>query len=105
MIEKTIEQIANMIPVLNDISSISSRKIKGVSMNTKTIETGNLFIPLKGERRDGHEFVEQAIEQGASASLWQKDVPNPPTHLPIIIVEDTLLALQELARSYRNELI
>lgn len=104
MIEKTIEQIANMIPVLNDISSISSRKIKGVSMNTKTIETGNLFIPLKGERRDGHEFVEQAIEQGASASLWQKDVPNPPTHLPIIIVEDTLLALQELARSYRNEL-
>src|SRR5690606_21685092 len=35
---------------------------------------------------------------------WQKDVPNPPLHLPIIVVEDTLTALQELARSYRNEL-
>ena len=51
---------------------------------------GNLFIPFKGEKVDGHQFVEQAIEQGAHASLWQKDVPNPPLHLPILVVKDVL---------------
>lgn len=93
-----------MIPILNDCSHIYDRTIQGVSINTSTLENGNLFIPLKGEKRDGHEFVELAFEQGASVSLWQKDRPNPPTHLPILIVEDTLQALHQLARQYRNEL-
>ena len=40
--------------------------------------------------------------QGAAATLWQQDVPNPPTNIPIIIVENTEVALQELARAYRT---
>ena len=58
---------------------------------------------LKGTIRTDHRFVEDAIKNGAAAALWQKSVPNPPVDLPIIVVEDTLFALQELARSYRNE--
>lgn len=93
-----------MMAVLNDYQPFENNTIQGVCIDTRKLEKGNLFVPFIGERMDGHQFVEEAIEQGAAAALWQKNVPNPPTHLPILIVEDTLVALQQLAKSYRNQL-
>jgi UDP-N-acetylmuramoyl-tripeptide--D-alanyl-D-alanine ligase len=104
MMERTIKEIAAMIKVENEISSFENIKIKGVSIDTRTIEKGNLFIPFKGDNVDGHRYVEQALEKGASAALWEKGVPNPPENAPIIIVEDGLLALQSLANEYRHQL-
>ncbi|MDQ0273225.1 UDP-N-acetylmuramoyl-tripeptide--D-alanyl-D-alanine ligase [Cytobacillus purgationiresistens] len=104
MIRKTLKEIAEMIKVENDISSFADLQIAGASIDTRKIEKGQLFIPFKGQNSDGHRFVEDAIKKGAGAALWQKDVPNPPLHLPILVVEDTLIGLQELSRSYRNEL-
>lgn len=104
MIHKTIRQIQAMIKIENDLSQIEDIEIKGVAIDSRKIEKGNLFIPFKGENADGHGFVEDAIGKGAAAAFWQKDVPNPPLHLPILIVEDTLAALQELARAYLSEL-
>lgn len=104
MIRRTVKQLRDMITVENDLSPFEQVEINGVSIDSRTVKKGNLFVPLKGERVDGHRFVEDAVKNGATASLWQKDVPNPPLHLPIIIVEDTLSALQELARSYRKQL-
>lgn len=104
MIKKTLQEIAQMIKVENDLSSFHDTAIQGVSIDSRKIEPGNLFVPFKGEKSDGHRFVKDALGQGAAAALWQKDVPNPPLHLPILLVEDTLKALQELARSYRDEL-
>jgi UDP-N-acetylmuramoyl-tripeptide--D-alanyl-D-alanine ligase len=104
MIQRTIKQVAEMINVLNDYQPFENELIQGVCTDSREIQKGNLFIPFIGENIDRHTFVEEVIERGASASLWQKDVPNPPTHLPILIVEDILVALQELARSYRDQL-
>ncbi|MFD5853053.1 UDP-N-acetylmuramoyl-tripeptide--D-alanyl-D-alanine ligase [Cytobacillus pseudoceanisediminis] len=104
MIKKTLQEIEQMIKIENDVSSFHNTSIQGVSIDSRKIGRGNLFVPFKGENSDGHRFVEDAIEKGAAAAFWQKDVPNPPLHLPILIVEDTLTALQELARSYRDEL-
>ncbi|MGD6845348.1 UDP-N-acetylmuramoyl-tripeptide--D-alanyl-D-alanine ligase [Bacillus infantis] len=104
MIQRTIAKIAGMIPVLNDHSAFSDVSIKGVSINSRTMEPGNLFVPFKGEQTDGHRYVEDALRKGAAAALWQKDVPNPPLHLPILVVEDTLKAVQQLSEAYRNEL-
>lgn len=104
VIQRSLVEIADMIKHENDPSSYKDVWIKGVSIDSRKIEQGNLFIPFKGENVDGHRFVEDAIKRGASAAFWQKDVPNPPMHLPIVIVEDPLLALQELARSYRKQL-
>lgn len=104
MIKRTLDQIQNMIRIENDISTFKDVEVNGVSIDSRKIEKAHLFIPFKGEHLDGHQYVEDAIKKGATAALWQKDVPNPPTHLPILIVEDTLEALQELARSYRNQL-
>src|SRR3954463_13112791 len=104
MINRTLVQLQNMIQIENDPTAFKEISIQGVSIDSRKIEPGNLFVPFKGEHSDGHGFVEDALKRGASAALWQKDVPNPPTDLPVLVVEDTLIALQELARSYRNEL-
>ncbi|MBO8155335.1 MAG: UDP-N-acetylmuramoyl-tripeptide--D-alanyl-D-alanine ligase [Bacillaceae bacterium] len=65
-----------------------------------------LFIPIVGERFDGHEFLKDAIKNGAVASLWQTDREIPdfvPTDFPLLFVDDTLKGLQELAGYYRKK--
>ncbi|MGG4038257.1 UDP-N-acetylmuramoyl-tripeptide--D-alanyl-D-alanine ligase [Heyndrickxia ginsengihumi] len=104
MIKRTIQEIVAMINVVSEIDAIADITIQGVSIDSRKIEKGNLYIPLKGSNVDGHKFVEDAIRKGAAASLWQKDVPNPPTDLPLIVVDDVQQSLQELAKTYRKQL-
>lgn len=104
MIKRTLKQVYEMVGGLNDIIPFQSKGIHGVTIDSRTVKEGCLFIPLKGEQVDGHQYVKQALAQGAAASFWQRDIPNPPQDLPIIIVEDTEIALQQLARSYRQQL-
>lgn len=74
--------------------------VQGVSTDSRRIMEGSLFIPICGIHFDGHLYVEQALQQGAAAALWQSDRPLPEADLPLIIVEDTLTAMQSMARSY-----
>ncbi|SHS47325.1 UDP-N-acetylmuramoyl-tripeptide--D-alanyl-D-alanine ligase [Mycobacteroides abscessus subsp. abscessus] len=104
MIKRTIKKLTEMMTVINEVGPFEQIEISGVSIDSRKIDKGNLFVPFKGANMDGHQFVEAAIQDGAAAALWQKDVPNPPVGLPILMVEDTLEALQQLSRSYRNEL-
>ncbi|MFC5650981.1 Mur ligase domain-containing protein [Paenibacillus solisilvae] len=77
-------------------------EIKGVSIDSRTIKPGSLFIPLV-RIMDGHHYFDEAINKGAAASLWQADHPNPPRDIPFILVEDCLEAMQSLAGAYRQE--
>lgn len=104
MIQRTIKQLTEMIPVINDYQSFENKAIQGVCIDTRKLVKGSLYVPIIGQNFDGHQFVEEAINQGVAAALWQSNVPNPPEHLPILIVEDTLEALQQLAKSYRHQL-
>ena len=104
MIKRSLKQISEMVSAANDITPFADVMIAGVTIDSRKIKAGNLFIPFKGEHADGHKYVVESIRNGAAAALWQKDVPNPPADLPIIIVDDCLVALQELARKYRQEL-
>ena len=104
MIKRTLKQLAAMIPGSVFHSVNEATVIEGVSIDTRTIQQGNLYIPIKGERFNGHVFVDKAIENGAVATLWNKDEENPPTDISVILVDDTLEALQQLAKSYRHEL-
>lgn len=78
--------------------------IKGVSIDSRKVTENSLFIPIKGMTVNGHAFVKDAIEKGAAASLWNKDEPNPPEDIALILVEDTVKSLQDLSRYYRNKL-
>jgi UDP-N-acetylmuramoyl-tripeptide--D-alanyl-D-alanine ligase len=68
----------------------------GVSIDTRTIEPGDLFVALAGVR-DGHEFVAQAMEKGAAGALVAQDMPGPH-----VKVADTLAALEKLGVAARE---
>lgn len=85
------------------MAALGDTVVSGISIDTRTIQQGDLFVPFRGEHTNGHKFVMQAFEKGAGASLWQKDEPNPPEGYPLLFVDDPELALQEMARAYRNE--
>ncbi|MEK3889846.1 UDP-N-acetylmuramoyl-tripeptide--D-alanyl-D-alanine ligase [Bacillus sp. FSL K6-3431] len=77
--------------------------VQGVSIDSRTIKKGNLFIPIV-RIKDGHKYVKEAMAKGAIASLWDKSHSDPPKNTPLIFVENTLTALQTLANSYRKQL-
>lgn len=99
--KKNLQQLANWLNIENQ--AFPETVVTGVSIDTRTIQVGDLFIPFRGEAVNGHRFVEQAFEKGAAAALWMSDEPNPPQHLPLIFVEDPEIALQKMAKGYRNE--
>ncbi|WP_019414602.1 UDP-N-acetylmuramoyl-tripeptide--D-alanyl-D-alanine ligase [Paenisporosarcina sp. TG20] len=99
--KKPLSKIAQWLHI--DSVEISNILVSGVSINTRTIQPGDLFIPFKGEKVNGHKYVAQAFEKGAAAALWQKDEPNPPLNVPLLFVEDSEKALQQMARAYRKE--
>lgn len=99
---KSIQDIANWLNI--EAGEHGEKIVTGVSIDTRTIKEGDLFIPFRGEKTNGHKYVLQAFEKGASCSLWLKDEPNPPKDVPLLFVEDSGLALQQMARMYRNEL-
>ena len=72
----------------------------GASIDTRKIEPGDLFIALKGERVDGHDYIAEAKKGGAAALMVNHPVASS---LPQIIVNDTVLALGHLAKSYRAQ--
>lgn len=78
--------------------------IEGVSIDSRKVSQNNLFVPIKGMTVNGHKFINDVIEKGACATLWNKDEPNPPENVAVLLVEDTLKALQDLALWYRNTL-
>jgi UDP-N-acetylmuramoyl-tripeptide--D-alanyl-D-alanine ligase len=76
---------------------------QGYSIDSRTVGTGQLFFAVKGERLDGHAFVEQALEQGAVAAVVRKDqLARYPKQERLLAVEDTLIALQTLATAVRK---
>src|SRR5271165_7182053 len=76
---------------------------QGYSIDSRTVLTGELFFAVQGERMDGHDFVSQALEKGATAAVIRKDYfPRYPVKTRLMTVDDTLLALQTLASAVRR---
>ena len=75
-------------------------KITGVSTDTRTIEPGDLFIALTGESSDGHKFLADALAKGAAGVVVSRKVE---ARRLAIRVDDTLLALGDLAGYYRSK--
>ncbi|MGJ8617176.1 MAG: UDP-N-acetylmuramoyl-tripeptide--D-alanyl-D-alanine ligase [Sulfitobacter sp.] len=72
----------------------------GVSIDTRTIEVGDMFVALK-DVRDGHEFVAQALEKGAGAALVDHVPEGVAADAPLLIVDDVLQALERLGAAAR----
>ena len=105
MIEFTLGQVATAVNATHVQYLNEAKLIEGVSIDSRLIEHNNLYVPLIGQRVNGHSFVVMSIQSGAAASLWQNDQPNPPKNVPLIFVNDAMVALQKLAQAYRDTLV
>lgn len=101
MIRRSLGEVAVMCGGRTGFPAVM---ITGVSTDTRTLSPGNLYVPLKGQRFDGHQFAAEAAARGAAAALWSSSEVPAPHGLPLVLVEDTLTALQSLAASYRRQL-
>ena len=99
----TLDRIA---AALEECSTVppprGATEIHGIATDTRSIEPGYLFVALKGERFDGHDFLETAAVAGAGGLV----VADPPAlgafQIPVFQVKDTLIALGALARYWRR---
>ena len=74
----------------------------GVVTDSRAIQPGNLFVALRGERFDADEFAAQAVDAGATAVVVERGTPLPD-HVSAVEVDDTLVALGDLARTHREK--
>ena len=81
---------------------------RGISIDSRTIKKGNLFVAIPGERYDGHQFVIDAQNKGASLVIISKEKINQVEkkklkEIPVVLVKDTKKALREIAFWHRNK--
>ncbi len=79
--------------------------VQGVSTDTRTLQSKNLYVPLKGPKFDGHDFLQEAMRVGAAGALVSKQgagKKSPSENFFVIQVSDTLKALGDLAHAWRK---
>ncbi|MEN8729525.1 MAG: UDP-N-acetylmuramoyl-tripeptide--D-alanyl-D-alanine ligase, partial [Desulfuromonadales bacterium] len=79
----------------------ASVEFQGISTDSRTLQPGELFIPLRGEHFDGHDYLTQAIKRGAAACLSEEMIGG--LLVPVVKVKDTLKALGDLAAAVRRQ--
>src|SRR5512140_3755195 len=95
--------------MLEDIlEHLARKKITGVSIDSRTVKPGELFIAVKGDRFDGHDFVPDAIKRGAWGAMVERSTlesrfASLGSLRNILPVEDTLYALQEMSSMHRRK--
>ena len=78
----------------------AEREVTSVSTDSRALAAGSLFVAVRGENFDGHDFVPEAARRGAAAVLVAR-APEPALGIAAIVVRDTVTALGELARAHR----
>ena len=71
----------------------------GISIDTRSLKPGDMFVALR-DVRDGHEFLQNAFDAGASAALVARAPDDAPDGAPLLVVGDTLNGLQQLAKAF-----
>lgn len=90
----TLHEVANAVKAQNDISKYEDHVLGNIEFDSRLIQPGDIFLPLKGAR-DGHDFIPTAFENGAVVTLSEQEVA-----VPHILVDNTEQAFQDLARYY-----
>ncbi|WP_163970748.1 UDP-N-acetylmuramoyl-L-alanyl-D-glutamate--2,6-diaminopimelate ligase [Oceanobacillus halotolerans] len=94
-----LKEILSVLPFYKANNDISPITIRNIEMDSRKVKKGDLFVCIKGFTVDGHDFVEQAIDNGAVAILAEREVPS---NIPIILVADTQRALAMVAAKFYN---
>ncbi len=92
-------EIAEVLSAKNDVTQFENVVLRNAEFDSRLIESGDLFVPLKGAR-DGHDFIATAFAQGAAATLSERPVAEGA----YILVDDVLTAFQRLAQYYLQKM-
>ena len=79
---------------------LKNAAVSSIERDSRNIKDGSLFLAIKGERVDGHDFIEKCYESGAICALCEK-APQKASK-PYILVDDTLKAVKKIAKAYRE---
>ncbi len=89
------------------VANAGALEVCGYSIDSRTVAPGELFFAVRGERLDGHDFVDAALKRGAVAAVVSRalvaTLPDAALAVPLLIAEDPLLALQALAAHVRRQ--
>ena len=102
---------ANDRKILEELQErLLNMEIKGISIDSRTVKEGELFIAIRGDRYDGHDFVPDALRKGAWGALVEQSALEAKYAAMgglrnVIPVEDTLLSLQEMSLIHRRKFI
>jgi UDP-N-acetylmuramoyl-tripeptide--D-alanyl-D-alanine ligase len=100
----TLSQIAEFAGG-NLASGTGDVSITRISTDSRTIQRGDLFVPIRGENFDGHRFVTQTAERGTAGALVEQNWSGiVPPNFALIRVADTLIGYQNIAAAYRRSL-
>ena len=104
MKSKLIWQSEEVVRAVNGrISGTANWQATGVSIDSRTVQKGDLFVALKGPLHDGHDYVGGALKAGAAAALVSQQPKNAPDNAPLVVVEDTMKALEDLGYAGRTQ--
>lgn len=78
-------------------------QITAVDTDSRNMSTGSLFVPLVGERFDGHDYIVRALKSGAYGTLTSRELDSYDPDKFYVLVEDTMLALGQLSHYYRHK--
>src|ERR1700704_3844217 len=89
--------LAAAIPIRQLTGSLD-RNVESIAYDSRRVQRNGLFVALRGEKTDGHQFIEQAIERGASVIVSEREEKHP--RVTSLIVDDTRSALANLAATF-----
>ena len=97
----TLSRAAELMPATGEFAH--EAVADGYSIDSRTLQPGNLFFAIRGERLDGHDYVEAALARGAVAAVVEHEhVGRFPSKSQLLVVDDSLLALQRLGAAVRR---
>ena len=99
MKELSVEAVSRILNAEIAQGNPGHLSIRGISTDSRTMKAGDCFFALAGERFDGHDHVADAFARGAACAVVSRDVPAAG---PVLKVEDTIIALGDLAQEYRR---
>ncbi|WP_051640751.1 UDP-N-acetylmuramoyl-tripeptide--D-alanyl-D-alanine ligase [Thiomicrorhabdus sp. Milos-T2] len=106
MFSWTLEQLKDSTEgeFIGPISEANSIEFTSISTDTRTLQPGALYIAIKGENFNGHDFIEQAVQQGAVAILVDENSECLDSIVPGVEVQNTRIALGQFARWHRLQM-
>jgi len=96
-----LSKIANLLSC--DLNG-PDREICNVTIDSREVKTGDFFVALEGKKHDGHDYIQESIDNGALAILCNEKFDTSKITIPYIVCQDTLKSLGVLARGYKSTL-